>query len=143
MLELAAARDHRQRSAFEILRRLDRRIVEHHDGGRVAAKNAADGLDLHALGDAVACRIAVGKADLRRLVGDQLGGVAGALAGGDRDIEAGVAIEALIVCDEEAEVRAFIDPIERHGHRLERHRGARAGRRERQRERHPLSALPF
>jgi len=67
----------------------------------------------------------VGEPDLRRLVGDQLGGIAGAFAGGDRDVESGLTIEALVMRDEETEVWTLIDPIKRHVHRLQWTGGAR------------------
>src|SRR6185312_8401640 len=80
LLELRAARGHRHGSAFEVLERTDRRLVQHHDGGRVAPVDGADGLDRHALGDAVGDDETVRETDRRRLAGDELRRGAGALA---------------------------------------------------------------
>jgi hypothetical protein len=122
--EHSAACSYRDGFAFEILRRLDAGIGEGDDGGRPAPKNAADGFDRHALGDAVGGDKAVGEADLRRLAGDQLRGAGRAFSGGDRNVEPGFAIKALFMRHDEAAIASFIEPIESHRHRLEQCIGA-------------------
>src|SRR6202050_1649875 len=120
LLEYRAARVHGDGFAFEVLRSLDGGFGKHHDGGWPAPENAADGLDGHPFGDAIANHKAVRKTNLCSLAGNQLRSATGTLARADRNVEPGLAKESLLVRDHEADVGAFVKPVQRHRHRLER-----------------------
>jgi hypothetical protein len=88
--------------------------------------------DVHPLRHAVADDIAIREAKLRRLAGNELGGVSGSLAGADVDVETDLFVKAFVLCHHEARIRPLVDPIQTHsdlslGLRVtrvyERHRG--------------------
>src|SRR5262249_49134559 len=72
------------------------------------------GPDVHALRHAVADDIAVREAKLRRLAGNELGGVPGSLAGANLDVETDLFVKAFVLCHHEASIRPLVDPIETH-----------------------------
>ncbi len=114
LLELGAARRDADRLAFQILQRLDVGVREHHHGSRILAVDRRHGPDVDAFRHAEADNETVGKAELRRLAGDELRGAAGAFARADVDVETDLAVEALVLRDHEAAVRPLEQPVEPH-----------------------------
>src|SRR5262249_20266295 len=100
--------------ALKVLRRLDLGVGEDDDRGRIATIQSGDRPDVHALRHAVADDIAVREAKLRRLAGNELGGVSGSLAGANLDVETDLFVKAFVLCHHEASIRPLVDPIETH-----------------------------
>jgi hypothetical protein len=92
---LRRARRHADLLALEVRDRLDAGLLERHHRVRVRLVDGRDDLHRRALGDELAHRDRVGVRELRAAVGDELRGVARAVALDDRDVEAGVLVVAL------------------------------------------------
>jgi hypothetical protein len=98
LLKLGCSRGYGNGLSLEVFRGPDIRFIENHDCSWIAPENAGDHLDVHPLRHAGADDKTVGKAELRRFGGNELG-ASRPLAGADLDIEPYLLVEAFVLRD--------------------------------------------
>ena len=114
LLELGRSGRNGNGLALKVLGRLDVGVGEDDGRGRIATIESGDRPDVHSLRHAVADDIAVREAKLRRLAGNELGGVSGSLAGANLNVETDLFVKAFVLCHHKASIRPLVDPIETH-----------------------------